>query len=91
MDDNSFRNVTFAEVSGLSTDRILREELRLLDGLAFDLHVDAPTWRDWVLACRDRIRAHPAYLKDERVGRILHDLVRRAVHSAALEEQPFAS
>lgn len=48
LDDNSFRNSTFATVSGITLPEVNALEYSLLAGLSFDINVETDTWLAWL-------------------------------------------
>jgi len=48
LDDNSFRNSTFSQVSNITLPEVNALEYSLLAGLNFDLNVDTPAWLAWL-------------------------------------------
>lgn len=48
LDDNSFRNSTFAAVSGITLPEVNALEYSLLAGLSFDINVNTDTWLTWL-------------------------------------------
>lgn len=48
LDDNSFRNSTFATVSDITLPEINALEYSLLSGLSFDINIDTDTWLAWL-------------------------------------------
>lgn len=48
LDDNSFRNSTFASVSDVTLNEINALEYSLLSGLHFDINIDTQSWTEWL-------------------------------------------
>lgn len=89
LDDNSFRNSTFAAVSGITLPEVNALEYSLLAGLSFDINLHTDTWLAWL---QDLENQGTTRFTRERVqvGSIIAPLIRKVVqerHAFEVKQQ----
>ncbi|TRM62792.1 cyclin-domain-containing protein [Schizophyllum amplum] len=69
LDDNTYTNKTWADVSGIGMEEINRMEREFLDGVDYNLYVDQPAFESWVQLLRGLVAAKQTAVRQYRKGR----------------------
>ncbi|KAG6828739.1 hypothetical protein H0H92_006877 [Tricholoma furcatifolium] len=78
LDDNTYTNKTWSEVSGIDLAEINRMEREFLMGVEFNLYVDKPTYESWMNLLKGLVLAKE---RDSRHFRKSRTAVRAAKHA----------
>ncbi|KAL1740195.1 hypothetical protein HDZ31DRAFT_2633, partial [Schizophyllum fasciatum] len=69
LDDNTYTNKTWADVSAMTLDQVNRMEREFLEGVDYNLYVDQREFESWVQLLRGLVSAKQSALRQFRKGR----------------------